>query len=125
MSAIEAKVDTGARSSSLHVSKLKLREEDGRQIASFVVHPAQHHSKPQVAAEAEILEFRSIKSSNGQTNRRPVILTHLVILGQTHLIEITLTSRDAMGFRMLLGRQALRRHFIVDPGRSYLSGKPS
>jgi hypothetical protein len=122
--AIKVKVDTGARSSSLHVTNLKIREEGDRSIASFIIHPAQHHSKPQIAAEVEVLEFRSIKSSSGHSTRRPVILTQLDLLGQPFPIELTLTSRDEMGFRMLLGRQALRRHFLVDSGRSYLSGKP-
>jgi hypothetical protein len=122
---IKAKVDTGARSSSLHVTKIKVRQEGDRQIVSFVVHPEQHHSRPHIEAEAEVVDIRNIKSSNGHISSRPVIVTQLSLMGQTFSIELTLTSRDEMGFRMLLGRQALRRHFMVDSGRSYLSGKPS
>jgi hypothetical protein len=68
------------------------------------------------------LEFRQIRSSNGIEEIRPVIAATVRLLGQTWQIELTLTNRDQMGFRMLLGRQALRGRFLVDPGRSYCTG---
>ena len=77
-----------------------------------------------VKAEAEVLEYRSVKSSSGQKTRRPVILTEIEILGHRWPIELTLADRDAMGFRMLLGREAVRGRFLVDAGKSYYGGKP-
>jgi hypothetical protein len=68
------------------------------------------------------LELRRVKSSDGHVTLRPVIVTEIELLGQRWPIELTLANRDAMGFRMLLGREAVRRRFVVDPGRSYLSG---
>ena len=73
----------------------------------------------------EVLEYRNIKSSSGQKSLRPVILTEIRILGQSWPIELTLADRDAMGFRMLLGREAIRGRFLVDAGRSFYGGKPT
>jgi hypothetical protein len=70
-------------------------------------------------------EWRNVRSSSGESELRPVILTTIEIFGESWEVELTLTRRDAMGFRMLLGRQAVRGHIVVDPGRSYLNGKRS
>lgn len=122
---IKAKVDTGARSSCLHAFHLKKFTRDGKTFVRFKVHPVQRKSLETVEAEAEVFEFRSIRSSNGQTSVRPVILTHVQLLGQTWPVELTLANRDEMGFRMLLGRECVRRRFLVDAGQSYFGGTHS
>ena len=121
---IKVKVDTGARSSSLHVSHLKEFERDGETWVRFKVHPVQRKSDKTVSVEAKVLEFRSVRSSSGKAAMRPVVVTHVALLGITWPVELTLASRDEMGFRMLLGREAFRRRFLVDAGRSYYGGKP-
>jgi hypothetical protein len=121
---IKAKVDTGARSSSLHALDLHIIDRDGIKWVRFKVHPIQRNSKKSVVIEAKILEFRSVKSSNGVSAMRPVIVTNVELLGLIWPVELTLASRDNMGFRMLLGREAFRHQFLVDAGKSYYSGKP-
>ena len=121
---IKAKVDTGARSSSLHASEVETFEEDGRLFARFKVHPIQRNSRSVVEVVAEVLEFRKVRSSSGKATKRPVIVTDVELLGQRWPIELTLANRDQMGFRMLLGREAIRGHLLVDSGKSYYGGKP-
>jgi len=121
---VKAKVDTGARSSSLHAFNVREFTRDGQTMVRFSVHPLQRDGKKTVTAEAELLEYRKVKSSGGHVTRRPVVMTTIRLLGQVWRVELTLASRDAMGFRMLLGRQAVRDRFLVDPGRSYYGGKP-
>jgi len=122
--AIKAKVDTGARTSSLHAFNLEEFVRDGATWVRFEVHPLQRKSQPSIQVEAEVLEYRTIRSSNGIATRRPVIITRANLLGTSWPVELTLASRDAMGFRMLLGREAYRNRFLVDAGRSYFGGKP-
>lgn len=121
---IKAKVDTGARSSALHAFGLRSFNRDGEEWVRFQIHPVQRKSVPIVEAEAKILEWRSVRSSSGRATIRPVILTNLFVKGRSWPIELTLASRDEMGFRMLLGREAVRRRFLVDSGKSYYAGKP-
>ncbi len=121
----KAKIDTGARSSAIDATDLEIVEVDGRSHARFVVHPWQASDADPVFNEVPIIDQRSVRSSNGQMEFRPVIRTS-VILGAHHwTIDLTLTSRDGMGFRMLLGREALRRRVRIDPGHSYLMGTPT
>jgi len=122
--AIKVKVDTGARSSSLHAYDLHEFEQDGIKWVRFKVHPIQRKRDVTVEIEARIIEYRKVRSSSGKVTRRPVISTQLELLGMTWPVELTLASRDKMGFRMLLGREAFRRRFLVDAGRSYFGGKP-
>lgn len=122
--AIKVKVDTGARSSSLHASKLQEFERDGAKWVRFHVHPEQRKSAKSVEVEAMVLDFRSVRSSSGKAEIRPVIVTNIELFGITWSVELTLASRDQMGFRMLLGRQAFRGRFLVDAGKSYYAGKP-
>ena len=122
IAATKAKIDTGARSSSLHAFDVTVFNRRGQTFVRFSVHPLQRRAEPSVCAEAEVLEFRRVKSSGGHVTLRPVILTVAELHGQRWPIELTLANRDAMGFRMLLGREAVRRRFVVDPGRSYLGG---
>lgn len=121
---IKVKVDTGARSSSLHAFDLRFFEKEGAPWVRFKVHPLQRKSDKTVRVEAAVLEYRSVRSSSGKATTRPVILTDIKMLGQTWPAELTLASRDEMGFRMLLGREAFRGRFLVDAGKSYYGGKP-
>ena len=121
---IKVKVDTGARSSSLHAFDLHVFERDGIKWVGFQVHPVQRKCDKTVEVEAMVLEFRSVRSSSGIALMRPVIVTNVTLLGITWPVELTLASRDEMGFRMLLGREAFRRRFLVDAGKSYYGGKP-
>jgi hypothetical protein len=121
---IKVKVDTGARSSSLHAFNQRVFEQDGVQWVRFQVHPVQRKSDKTVEVQAEIVEFRSVRSSSGRTSMRPVILTNVTLLGFTWPIELTLARRDEMGFRMLLGREAFRGRFLVNAGKSFYNGKP-
>ena len=77
-----------------------------------------------IQAEAEVLEYRSVRSSSGRASLRPVILTSVSLLGDVWTIEVTLANRDEMGFRMLLGRESFRNRFLVDSGKSYYGAKP-
>ncbi len=119
---IKAKVDTGARTSSLHAFDVEPFRRGKKDMVRFKVHPEQRNSKITIETEAPICDWRNVKSSSGQSERRPVILTSLHIHGETWEAELTLTRRDEMGFRMLLGRQATRKRFVIDPGASYLNG---
>jgi hypothetical protein len=118
----KVKVDTGARSSALHAFDLKRFERNGEEWARFDLHPLQRRVRPSLTVEACIVDERSVTSSSGRSERRPVIVTPITLGSATWPIEITLTRRDEMGFRMLLGRQAIRNRYVVDPGRSFLLG---
>ena len=120
--AVKVKVDTGARSSSLHAFDVEVFRRKGREWVRFGVHPYQRDSKTTVQGEEELVEMRHVKSSGGHTTHRPVIMTEVSIGDAVHEIELTLVNRDEMGFRMLLGRQAVRGRYLVDSGRSYLLG---
>lgn len=121
---IKVKVDTGARSSALHAFNVKEFEKDGETWVRFDVHPDQDSAKKTISTEAKVLEYRNVKNSGGRATKRPVIITQIKLLDLTWPVELTLANRDEMGFRMLLGRQAMRRRFLVDPGGSYYGGKP-
>lgn len=121
---IKAKIDTGARSSSLHAFNVEPFRRGGKELVRFHVQPFQRDSRTSIPTEAELLEFRQVRSSGGHETIRPVICTTLELLGTRCTIELTLASRDTMGFRMLLGRQALRQRFLIDPEVSYFGGRP-
>jgi hypothetical protein len=121
---LKAKIDTGARSSSLHAIDIEKFERDGKTYVRFGVHPVQKNSKKTVRCEAEVLDFRQVRSSSGHTRLRPVIVTTIEAAGESWSIQVTLANRDEMGFRMLLGREATRGRFLVDSGRSYYGGQP-
>jgi hypothetical protein len=118
--AIKAKVDTGAKSSSLHAWDIEADEGSG--VVRFNVHPVQDDDSVVVATSAPLVEHREVRSSNGEVDVRPVIRTTATVRGEQFEIELSLSRRDEMGFRMLLGRSAIRRRFLVDPGRSFLGG---
>lgn len=121
---IKAKVDTGARTSVLHAENIAYFRRSGRRMVRFRVYPHQSDRSGSVTREARVKEIRAIRSSIGHVTQRPVISTKLEIGHQVWKVELTLVDREIMGFRMLLGRQAIRRRFLVDPSLSYLGGKP-
>lgn len=120
VNAIKAKIDTGARTSALHAYGVRVETIDGKEVVHFRVYPVQRQRRGAIRVTAPLVGWKVIRSSSGHSSRRPVIRTTLGWMGQRWPIEITLTNRDQMGFRMLLGRQAIRRHAIVDPARSYI-----
>lgn len=123
VAAIKAKVDSGARSCALHAFALREFQRDGKRWVRFRVHPLQRNTRLSVECEAELIEYRQVRSSTGHLTRRPVIRTDMELLGQRFPVELTLTNRDTLGFRMLLGRQAIRGRFLIHAGRSYLGGR--
>jgi hypothetical protein len=118
--AIKVKIDTGARSSSLHAFDIETFERDGAAWVRFLVHPLQRDINTAVQAEAPVLDFRHVRSSSGHITHRPVIRAEIRLDNRIWPIDLTLAPRDEMGFRMLLGREAVRGKFVVDPGRSYM-----
>jgi hypothetical protein len=118
---IKAKVDTGAKSSAIHAYNMRVFARGGTEIVAFDLHPRQKNDRVVVSSEAEVLEFRKVRNSGGAVDTRPVIVTHVVLFGRRFPIELTLANRDEMGYRMLIGREALRSRFLVDADRSYLS----
>lgn len=120
---VKAKVDTGARTSALHASKIQTFEENGQSFVRFELHPDQRNVSRTEQCVAPLVAHRSVKSSSGQSEDRYFISTAISIGEQTWTIELSLTRRDQMGFRMLLGRHALRGRYLVDPGRSFLLGR--
>lgn len=121
---IKAKVDTGARSSALHAVEVEELEVDGEQRVRFVLMPEQRQGDLQHRIEAPLVDRRSVRSSSGTATMRPVVRVQVGVGGVRWPVEVTLARRDDMGFRMLLGRTAVRGRFLVDPGRSFVQGDP-
>ena len=124
ISAIKAKVDTGARTSALHAFQVELYRRGGTHRVRFAIHPLQKRTDIELRCDAKVIDQRLVSDSGGHRERRYVIDTPVRIADRELPIEITLTDRDTMNFRMLLGRTALRHGFLVDPRRSYLAGNP-
>lgn len=120
ISNIKAKIDTGARSSALHAFDLDFFEKNNTKMVRFKVHPYQKDSHTTIATEAILLDQRQVRNSGGHAQIRPVIETMVDLGGVSWPIELTLTNRDVMGFRMLLGRQAVRQRFLVHAGHSFI-----
>lgn len=121
---LKAKIDTGARTSALHAFKLVYFTEDHIHKVRFYIHPCQKKSTPVIKCIAPLKEMRWVSDSGGHREQRPVIETLIKIGDMEWPIEITLTSRDDMRFRMLLGRTAMKeKQLMIDPAASYLFGK--
>jgi hypothetical protein len=120
----KAKVDTGADNSSLHAFNVVQVERDGVDYVRFELHPKQRSRKPTIQCEAPLAMVKKVKNPGGRSELRPMIRTKVVVAGVELEALVNLTSRDEMGFRMLLGRRTLRNRFVIDPGRSYLGARP-
>lgn len=116
---IPAKIDTGARTSSLHASDIERFDRDGHRWLRFLLDVGHGLSEP-VVVEVPRADRRTITSSNGEAEQRPIIKTHLRLGSQVFAAEFSLRDRSDMKFPILIGRSALRGRFLVDSGRSYL-----
>lgn len=123
--AIKGKMDTGARTSAIHAYDIVAFQRKGAPWVRFNLHPIQANEKVIVPCEAPVIDRRYIMSSNGHKEHRYVISTQLILGGLTWKIELTLSNRDPMRFRLLLGREALKRRVVVDPGHQLILGQLS
>ncbi|MBT7718291.1 MAG: ATP-dependent zinc protease [Halieaceae bacterium] len=123
ISEIKAKVDTGARTSCLHAFSVEPFEREGKAWVRFCIRSEHSDTKQDVQCEALLKDQRTVRDSGGHEEQRFVIETDITIGEKKHRIEVTLTDRDSMKFRVLLGRTAIRGQYLVDSGRSYLQGK--
>ncbi|GLR76958.1 MULTISPECIES: ATP-dependent zinc protease family protein [Aliivibrio] len=117
---IKAKVDTGAKTSCLHAFKVEPFTKDGEDWVRFWIHPEKRNNDFVQICEAKIFDQRSVKSSSGQEEMRYVIKTMIRLAGQEWPVQITLSNRETMVFRMLLGRTSMQDRIVVDPSSSYL-----
>ncbi|MFC4139331.1 MULTISPECIES: ATP-dependent zinc protease [unclassified Microbacterium] len=120
---IKAKIDTGARTSSLHAFDIEEFQREGADWVRFRVNPWQDTAEDAVLAEYPVHDRREVRSSSGHSEARLVVKLRVRLVDREVTAEVTLTNRDEMGFRMLIGREALRRGYIVDPARSFLGGR--
>lgn len=121
--AIKAKIDTGARTSALHAFRLETYNENGFEMVQFDIHPLQKRNDIVLTCTAEIIDYRRVSDSGGHREMRYVIKTPVSIGDAVWDIEITLTDRDTMRFRMLLGRTGMAGEVLIDPAASYLTGR--
>jgi hypothetical protein len=120
---IKAKIDTGARTSALHAEEIEIFKRGNKKWVRFIILPVQKSKEKMKHVEAELIESRMVRSSVGTETIRPVIATNIQIGNYVYPIELTLVNRDIMGFRMLIGRQALKDRFIIDPGDSFVQSR--
>ncbi len=121
---VKAKIDTGARSSAIHAFDLEPFDQDGAEWVRFSIHPWQKSDEDHVELSLPVLDRREVRSSNGQVEQRYAVALDVALAGRTITTVMTLSNRDEMGFRMLIGREALERGFLVDSSRSYAGGRP-
>lgn len=121
---IKAKVDTGARTSCLHTFAMETYREHGERRVRFWVHPIQGNTEHVVECDAGVVDERMVSDSGGHREQRLVIVTPICLGDTLWPIEMTLTNRDTMRFRMLLGRTAMADRVAVRPHASYLAGEP-
>lgn len=120
---LEVRVDTGAKTSSLHVDNIKKSIVNGVHNVTFDIHPDVHNVETMLQCTAPISDMRKVKSSNGTTEQRYVIQTPVVLGKEEWSIEITLTDRSDMNYLMLFGREAIGSRFLVDPSKVFLGSK--
>ena len=121
---LKAKIDTGARSSCLHAVEIESFDQAGELHVRFKVHPIQRSTAKLVTCEAKIFDVRDVRSSSGEVSERYVIQTTVRWKQLTWPVELTLADRSSMGFRMLMGREAVRGRALVNAGESYFGGRP-
>ena len=121
--AIKAKIDTGARTSALHTYKLEHFKKEGKDYVRFLLHPIQGNTDLCLERTARVIDRRTVKDSGGHKERRYVIETMVQIGDTSWPIEVTLTKRENMRFRMLLGRTAMKNRTIVNPALSFACGR--
>jgi hypothetical protein len=119
---ILAKIDTGAKTSAIHAYRIREETNEGRAFVEFYLHPVQNKRWPEVFCVAPIHDRRIVRSSNGAEQERIVILSRLRLGKRAWPIELSLANRDDMGFRLLIGRDAMRKNVIIHPSRSFLLG---
>lgn len=120
--AIRAKIDTGAKTSAIHAFNIKTGDAGGIKTVTFDVHPLQKNDDISINCSARLIDKRSILSSNGIKEDRYVIETTIILGMHSWNIELTLSSRDQMKFRLLLGREALNNRVLIDPSKTYRLG---
>lgn len=119
---IKAKVDTGAKTSCLHAFEVNEYQDNGVDMVRFLMHPVQKRTDIVQECVAKVIDRRLVSDSGGHKEMRYVIMTRMELGNDAWDIEITLTNRDSMAFRMLLGRRAMEGRLIVNPQKSFLTG---
>ena len=117
---LDVRIDTGAKTSSLHVDHIKKFKRGGKPWVSFDIHPTVHQVEETISCESILKDIRRIKSSNGHVEERYIIRTEILLDNKTWLIDISLTDRSDMSFLMLLGREGMGSRILVDPSETYL-----
>lgn len=118
--AIKVKVDSGAKTSALHASDIEYFRRGNKDWVKFKIYPLQKSERKAQIVKKEVIDMRTIRSSVGVETHRPIIRTEIRLAGQSWEIELSLVDRDIMGFRMLLGREALKKGFLINPNKSFL-----
>jgi hypothetical protein len=118
---LQVRVDTGAKTSSLHVDNITKIKSNGKIMVKFDIHPDVHNVENVVTCEAPLHDIRKIKSSNGTSEQRYVIATPVQLGSENWTIEITLTDRSDMNYLMLFGREAIGERFLVDPSKVFIN----
>lgn len=121
--AIKAKIDTGARTSALHTFQVEMFRSGGSQRVRFGIHPIRKRPDIEIFCEADVTDYRTVSDSGGHREKRYIITTEVALRDQLWPIEISLTNRENMLFRMLLGRTAMKGRMIVNPDLSYVTGR--
>ena len=122
---IKARIDSGAKTSSLHAYNINQFQENGKNYVHFDIHPIQNDRSTIQSCLGLVVDKRNVKSSSGNKEQRIVIKTPITLGGETWEIEVTLTNRDSMGYRMLIGRQAMTNRVLIDPDSSFCLGTVS